>query len=125
VTDRRPLVLQVRALRSIFIAGEHVPAGEVSVMLTDDALQAAAAGKVEIVGDDADRVRFAPAGRWGEPRTEPVSRQTAGAWMTPASDAALADTDQPRVGEARGYSAVRPRRGLAAAMLLAASRWCR
>jgi hypothetical protein len=123
--DRRPLVLTVRALRPIFVGGERVAAGEVTAMLVDDGLQAAAAGTVEVIGGDADRVRFAPAGRWGEPRTEPVSRQTAGAWMTPPADVALADSDQPRVGEARGYSAVRPRRGLATAMLLAVSRWCR
>jgi hypothetical protein len=75
--------MTVRALRPIFIAGEHVPAGELSVMLVDDALQAAAAGKVEIVGPEAERVHTAPACVWSAAPTPPEPREP-GAWMTPA-----------------------------------------
>ncbi len=121
---RAPLILQVRALRSIFIAGELLPAGEVSVMLTEDALQAAAARIVEVIGEHAAGVRFAPAGVWSTAAAPPEARQPGG-WMAGQADSAPAASALSAVGGARGYAATRPRRAILNAMQLAVHRWLR
>jgi hypothetical protein len=123
VTDRRPLILLCRARRRIHADGEIVEPGELVPLVIDLALAAVAAGSVEVVGPEAERVRTAPACVWSTAATPPEARQPGG-WMTPPADVALADSEQPReFGAARGYAGARPRRGLIGAMEMAAQRW--
>jgi hypothetical protein len=103
-----PLVLNCRARRAIYVAGEYVAAGEITVMLFDDAMQAVAAGSVEIVGSDSERVGIAPAFAWSDPQPEPVRQQSTGEWMRPTGSTASSE----------------PQR-IAPAMELAAQRWQR
>lgn len=120
-----PEVVHLRVTKPICVLGERVEVGQRIVLPFDLAMAAIASGKATAAGTDAGRVVVTEAWAWGAPRPEPASQQPPGAWMTPAADAAVADSPQPRVGDARGYAGVRPRRGLMGAMELALHRWAR
>jgi hypothetical protein len=124
VKPRAPLILLCRARRRIHADGEIVEPGELVPLVIDLALAAVAAGSVEVVGPEAERVRTAPACVWSAAATPPEARQPGG-WMAAQADSAPAASALSAVGEARGYAATRPRGAILNAMQLAVHRWLR